>query len=201
MDFLAFHNYFGLTVHYNTNYLSTTILSSNSLQICVFWLIANHQVANVHAIKKWALRWLIYIREDVEYKTLVVPYHVREYWSLFIVEQDEMFHFDNLPNLHTKRAVVMHMRRIKQTMLLLRGWDPSDPRFSHYMDKTTHSVPCVPQTNNWECGYACICNLELRRLHWQQAFWWVMHCNISLHASLHGLILFRFSKFSPRLSY
>jgi hypothetical protein len=43
--------------------------------------------------------------------------------------------------------------------MLLQGWDPSDPKFSHYMDKTNHNVAYVPQTNNWECGYACICNL------------------------------------------
>jgi hypothetical protein len=43
----------------------------------VLKLIANHQVVDVHAIKKWALQWLVYILEDVECKTLVVPYHVR----------------------------------------------------------------------------------------------------------------------------
>ena len=90
MDFLAFHNYFDLTSTLQHKIFVDNNFITQSIQICVFRLIANHQVANVHAIKKWALRWLIYIREDVEYKTLVVPYHVSKDWSLFIVEEDEL---------------------------------------------------------------------------------------------------------------
>ena len=35
----------------------------------------------------------------------------KEYWSLFVVEEDEMFRFNNLPGLHTKKTLAMHMRR------------------------------------------------------------------------------------------
>lgn len=138
-------------------------------------LIANHQVVDVHAIKKWALQWLVYILEDVEYKTLVVPYHVKEYWSLFVVEEDKMFHFDNLPGLHTKRTLAMHMRRneashvccckdgIQMTPNLAIIWTKPITMLHVYLKPTMGSVGM-----HVYAIYVYICNLKLQQLHWQQ---------------------------------
>jgi hypothetical protein len=57
------------------------------------------------------LQWLVYILEDVEYKILVVPYHVRNIGVFSLLKRTKCSTSTTCPIYTPKKTLAMHMRR------------------------------------------------------------------------------------------
>lgn len=88
--------------------------------------------------------------------TLILPFHDRSHWSIFIVEEDVTYHIDTLNYHRDDRArnfiYLMHMG-----WALVKGVNPGTPEWTKWQQRGDRKIRCFQQGEAWECGMmACL---------------------------------------------
>ena len=86
--------------------------------------------------------------------TLVVPYHDKDHWSVFVIELSRTYHLDPLPGLHEGRYVNNFVFFIHVGWALAKGVVIGSAPWHSILKRKSFRLPAPKQQANWECGYA-----------------------------------------------
>jgi hypothetical protein len=86
--------------------------------------------------------------------TLVVPYHNKDHWSIFVIELSRTYHLDLLPGLHSGRYVKNFIFLSHMGWALAKGVVIGSDPWHSILKRQPFEVPAPKQQENWECGYA-----------------------------------------------
>jgi hypothetical protein len=86
--------------------------------------------------------------------TLVVPYHDKDHWSIFIIELSRTYHLDPLHGLHSDRYVKNFVFLVHMGWALAKGVVIGSDPWHSILKHQPFEVPAPKQQENWECGYA-----------------------------------------------
>jgi hypothetical protein len=98
------------------------------------------------------------LRSSTSWKsTLVVPYHDKDHWSIFVNELSRTYNLDPLPGLHTGRYVKNFIFLVHLGWALARGVVVGSDPWHSILKRQPFGVPAPTQKENWEYGFvACM---------------------------------------------
>jgi hypothetical protein len=89
--------------------------------------------------------------------TLVVPYHDKDHWSIFVIELSRTYYLDPLLGLHSGRYVKNLVFLAHLGWALAKGVVIGSDPWHSILKRQPFEVPTLKQQENWECGYpACM---------------------------------------------
>lgn len=83
--------------------------------------------------------------------TLIVPYHDRDHWSYFIVEDSWTLHIDSL-QIHRGRETNNFLLLIHMAWALCRGVQVGSKAWEAWIRRSAMLLPTPMQSQGWECG-------------------------------------------------
>jgi hypothetical protein len=86
--------------------------------------------------------------------TLVVPYHDKDHWSIFVIELSRTYYLDPLLGLHSGWYVKNFVFLAHMGWPLAKGVVIGNDPWHSILKRQLFEVPAPKQQENWECGYA-----------------------------------------------
>lgn len=125
------------------------------------WLSATLQNYLADAEKDWddVVNYLSrsFRTSNLSANTLIVPYHDRGHWSVFVLEKSRTYHADPAHQFHKGLEVDNFLFLVHMGWATAKGVKVGSPEWRQWQSRKPIRLPLPNQREAWECGFvACL---------------------------------------------